>query len=416
MNIISLKSKALGYIGPRLYRTKCFEEKNENTIPIIKLGYSNFKYLTHSTYNVAYIEICEKRGYFRECRKHENARLYLNSVISDYFRFVSCCHNSEALLYEIDGYLSDDRKINLLLKMGVKNDPMSRIAKFFKNPEHSSVIGIPDSHSNELDKVLVPLLQFLWGEILTYNMCIKYKAGEYQTFNTNRQVATYKLACMLKIEYLIPKTQYVKLVFPDGKEKMGTLMDVAQGISPEKLQDNMRQKIGPMLQKRMSELCLLDLICRQTDHRPGHDGNYNIVFDNNGFANSVEAFDNDAPTSFTLSKKINFVTSARTSPFIGNNDKIVYPYLSAEVIEAINRLCKNDIYQCVGSYLRNMQCQYIWFRVYNLQKAIQRNLCNHTITLLSDQEWTFDTIQNELSFCRDKNIVTYLYAYYTLTY
>lgn len=414
MNIISLKSMVLGYVGPRLYKTKGLTKAI--TMPGIKLDYSQFKYLIHSTYNVARVDVDGRCGYFRECRKHREPHAYLNEIISDYFKFVSHCHNSEILELEMKRYLSDNDNLNKLLRMGVKNDPKSRIAKFFQNPGHSSVIGIPDKHSNELDKELVDLLQFLWGEILTYNMCIKYKMGEYQTFNTNRQIATYQLARMLKIEYLIPTTRYVRIVFPDGKEKIGTLMDVAPGILPEKLQNDIRQKIDPMLQKKMSELCLLDLICRQTDHRPGHDGNYCVSFNNYGLVNAVQAFDNDAPTSFTLSRRINFTTSARTSPFIGQDNNIIYPYLSKEVVETLNCLKKQDINQCVGVYLSRMQCYYVWLRLNNLQRIIQKNFTLNHIILLNKYQWTFDTVQNELDLCRDQNITTYLYAYYTLSY
>lgn len=122
-------------------------------------------------------------------------------------------------------------------------------------------------------------------------------------------MATKRIADLLGIGYLIPEIELVKLVFPDGNEKIGTLMSAVNGIAPKKMLYAEKQKITPKFQRDCNSLNVLDAICHERDHRPG---NYFVRLNSNGEVDSLEAFDNDAPMTFSLSAIMNIlVTGAK---------------------------------------------------------------------------------------------------------
>lgn len=63
------------------------------------------------------------------------------------------------------------------------------------------------------------------------------------------------------------------------KNKVGTFMLEAKGISPVSLTKKQRKKVAPSFQRNCSDLNILDAICYEKDHRPG---NYNVLIDKDG--------------------------------------------------------------------------------------------------------------------------------------
>lgn len=415
INKITIKNKILKYCAPILFRTRQMKKDFWANVPKISVAKENVNYLIHSTFNVVYINGKSVKGYFRECRKHIQKMEYVSELLDDYFKYIHVSVHDEAIRNEILGYLTIKKNLHKFFDMGVKNDPNSAIARYFQNPRATDMLGIPNGHSKELDEILPELLQFIWGEVYTYILNRGIARGSYQVFNTNRQVATYELAKCMGAEEIIPKTRYVKLII-DGTEKVGTLMDIAPGICPEQMDGKSREQINPELQRQFMRLNFLDILCRHTDHRPGHDGNYNVSVNESGEVCSVSAFDNDAPTSFLPSGNIGFGTSAMTTSLITKEKFIARPYICKDIVENMTGIGRKEIKDSVGSYLSLIQCFFINKRLQALKYSIYKSKNKGLVKSLKKEDWSVDTVNKELSLCEERNMVSYLYAYYKMLY
>ena len=415
INKLTIKNKILKYCAPILLRTRQLEDGFWETIPSICVSKEDVTYLTHSTFNVVYINKESVKGYFRECRKHLNKTEYISQLLDDYFEYICESAYAEMIKKELLEYLGIKKNISKFFNMGVRNDTNSAIARFYQNPRVTELLGIPNVHSKELDDKLPELLQFVWGEVYTYLLNEGIEQGGYQVFNTNRQVATYELAKCLDAAELIPYTRYVKLII-EGKEKIGTLMDVAPGICPEHMEENARMQIAPELQRQFIRLNFLDILCRHTDHRPGHDGNYNVDTDENGNVCTVSAFDNDAPTSFLPSGNVKFGTSAMTTSLITKDGMIARPYICKDIVEKIRNIDKKAIDSSVGRYLSTLQCFFINRRLQFLRCSIEKTEKIGLVRSLAKDEWSMNTVNKELALCSEEGEFSYLYAYYRMLY
>lgn len=416
IDVITIKNQILKLIAPILFKTKDLKDKFIESVPEYEVNSEDIKYLIYSTFNVIKVDSKDLKGYFRECRLHDYPLRYISNLLDDYFNYVNPNECSDKIKKEILEGLKDKRNLKKFMGMGVKNDPNSSIAKFYNNANDVSIVGINKTHSKELDSELSTLLQFVWGEVYLYNMCKYNNHYQYQTFNSNRQIATTILARLLGSSEIIPNTRYVKLKLDGKNVKFGTFMNDAGGVEPEALSDIERGKMSPNLQCEFMKLNVLDILCRHTDHRPGHDGNYNVLYNENNEIFSVCAFDNDAPTSFILSDKINFGTSAKTTPIINKKGFITRPYMSIEGYENLKNLSKQKLIKELELYLTKKQINYIYKRKKNLQKSIKKSFETNKIKLLSNNQWTYNTIHDELVLCEQNNEVSYLYAFYVLTY
>lgn len=416
MNKISIKNKVLKYIAPFFLETKQLDSNFIKTIPILNVSKTQMKYLVNSTYNVIYLEGKSIKGYFRECRIHKAPLEYISDIIEDYFTYVSYSKDAIKLKKEILGYLKKNSNMKKFLNMGVRNDKNSRITQFFKNPCNTEIIGISNNHSAELEQELQLMMQFIWGEIYTYILSCGTKYNNYQVINSNRQIATYELAKFLEAEELIPNTRYIKLCIDGTKIKLGTLMDIAPGISPEELLEVERKKINPELQRQFIRLNLLDVLCRHTDHRPGHNGNYNVSFNKLNELCKVCAFDNDAPTSFLPSSSIRFVTSAMTTPLVNNKGVFERPFICEDMSKILLKISKEDINKLLGRYLTYIQRKFIYLRLKAVKKAIMKSRKENSISFLEKDMWSYKTIEKEIKICETKKIVSYLYSFLEMIY
>lgn len=415
INGITIKNKILKYFAPLLFRTRQMTDDFWGNVPEICIEKNDMEYLIHSTFNVINVKGKNVAGYFRECRRHVEKLEYVSELLNDYFTYVQVSTHAEAIKKELTGYLSINRNKSRFFNMGVKNDTNSGIARYYQNSKVTNILGIPDEHSEELDEILPDFLQFVWGEVYTYLLNRGIKRDSYQVFNTNRQVATYELARCLDAEELIPKTRYVKLII-DGKVKMGTFMDVAPGICPEHMEDSARHKINPELQRQLIRLNFLDILCRHTDHRPGHDGNYNVSFNEKGEVCGVSAFDNDAPTSFLPSGSIKFGTSAMTTSLITKDKIITRPFLCKDIVEKVMDVNVTKMKNSVGEYLSPLQCYFIGIRLQALKQSIKKSEQMGLVTCLERHMWSKTTIGEELALCKEGHMVSYLYSYYKMLY
>ena len=417
MNLNTIKNRALLVLAPLLLKPKSISEQYLKRLPLINCSQHEIKFIISSTFNVAYLENNNIKGYFRECRVHSSESTFLNEVIKDYFDYI--CNRSDKIVLkeEIYKYLNNKKNKKKFMNMGILNDKESTVYLFFKNTANTEIIGIPKVHSKELDEILPEFIQYIWGEIYAYKLNKGLKIGEFQTFNSSRQIATKVLADKLDMGELIPDTQYVKLKINGGKERLGTLMSIAKGISPEELDDKTRKRISPQFQREMSNLNMLDVICRQKDHRPGHDSNYNVEVNSEGFIISVSAFDNDSPTSFFPSKKIGFMTSAKTTSLINKKGVFDRLYIDQNISKKIEETPFSEINILLKDILTPIQLKYLEKRYNALCVAIKNSRESKTSIFLDLDEWNQKTIDNEINDCIvQENRISYMYAFYQMLY
>ena len=282
--------------------------------------------------------------------------------------------------------------VRKLFRMGIVNDRSSKISYFFKSND-ISIWGIQELENIELNE-LKDLFQYLWGEIYSYRLNAGLKKGLYQSFYASKSLATKKIADLLGIGYLIPEIELVKLVFPDGNEKIGTLMSAVNGIAPKKMLYAEKQKITPKFQRDCNSLNVLDAICHERDHRPG---NYFVRLNSNGEVDSLEAFDNDAPMTFSLTGNINLVTYWGSSPLLLSDGALNLVHVDKKLAQKILKLKDEEIVNSLKLILSKIQVWFVCKRIHKMQKAIKHTMQKSADFFISDTEWNEKTIKEELS-------------------
>lgn len=215
-----------------------------------------------------------------------------------------------------------------------------------------------------------------------------------QSFNASKSLATKRIADLLGIGYLIPEIELVKLVFPDGNEKIGTLMSAVNGIAPKKMLYAEKQKITPKFQRDCNSLNVLDAICHERDHRPG---NYFVRLNSNGEVDSLEAFDNDAPMTFSLTGNINLVTYWGSSPLLLSDGALNLVHVDKKLAQKILKLKDEEIVNSLKLILSKIQVWFVCKRIHKMQKAIKHTMQKSADFFISDTEWNEKTIKEELS-------------------
>ena len=87
--------------------------------------------------------------------------------------------------------------------------------------------------------------------------------------------ATYIIAVLCGASRIVPETKYVCLKI-DGAVKMGVSTYPSSGINPDTMKNIC---ITPGFQRDLLIMNMLDIICRQQDHRPN---NYFCILDEAG--------------------------------------------------------------------------------------------------------------------------------------
>ncbi len=111
--------------------------------------------------------------------------------------------------------------------------------------------------------------------------------GELQANLSVKQIATYRLTKLFGVDFLVVKSEFVKLITNYG-EKFGVLTDEAAGISGGKI-NNTDLTIDPKFQRNLTSLQILYTTTNEQDHSP-----FNCSFQvKNGRLIGLTAFDNE---------------------------------------------------------------------------------------------------------------------------
>lgn len=260
-----------------------------NNLSIINVDDFEAKLNVSSSNNLIELTSREEKLYFRPIREQLPRKKVFQRIVEEYIAITGRVCVTELL----NG--TDEKKF---LKMGVSNDAHSNVFQYFQSHDRE-LIGIPDSISlsnQELDL----FINYAWSEIQAYkHIC---GAGEYNTFNYNRSRSQYEIYSLFNETNLICPVSLCKLKFPNGYTVIGSVMPDAGGVNTVKMNVNERKRIlSERLKSKLDVLNVLDVLCRETDHRPG---NYSVILDDCGKAFSIKAFDNDSVLAFFPSLSI----------------------------------------------------------------------------------------------------------------
>ena len=387
---MNIKQNLLYFLCKTIYRPLPIEENNVKHI--ISVEYKDLLIEKNTTFNVCKLNIQNKEYYFRECKKHVKFEEYLRNLINEYVDSLEDNNPLKLEFLKVRNTLMKPDVMRKLFRMGIVNDRSSKISYFFKSND-ISIWGIQELENIELNE-LKDLFQYLWGEIYSYRLNAGLKKGLYQSFNASKSLATKRIADLLGIGYLIPEIELVKLVFPDGNEKIGTLMSAVNGIAPKKMLYAEKQKITPKFQRDCNSLNVLDAICHERDHRPG---NYFVRLNSNGEVDSLEAFDNDAPMTFSLTGNINLVTYWGSSPLLLSDGALNLVHVDKKLAQKILKLKDEEIVNSLKLILSKIQVWFVCKRIHKMQKAIKHTMQKSADFFISDTEWKEKTIKEELS-------------------
>ena len=288
-----------------------------------------------------------------------------------------------------------------LYEMGSVNDPTSGVYKFFYE-KNLDAVGLESLREMLPTKIIKDFVQFIWGEIGSYRTNEGLKRDDFQTFSSNRITATKIMADLIGLSYLIPDVKMCIIQLDDGKQRIGSIMKEAQGVSPSSFTKEQRMKVSPEFQRACSDLNVLDALNHEKDHRPG---NYNVIVDERGNVKGLQAFDNDCPQTFFLTSNISLVTYWESSPLLDKNGELSLPYMSLRLAERIKSLSHDEVTHAFKDNLSGVQVFFLWKRICNMKLAIDKTYRTHSDFLLNDNQWNSDTLNHELGM---KNYNGYL--------
>lgn len=360
-----------------------------DTLPIIRAD--SVKFYADTPNTIIRFDSEQGEGFFRECRKHSFPQLFLKELFDDYCQYVFVNENSEECLKILKNFLDKTHGWRLFYKMGEGTARFSRITRFRRSKDYH-LIGFRDGLPSWFYDQLLQLVQFAWGPIMEHRYCHTLEEGSYQTFNSSKSIVSKLVADYFSIGELIPRTYYARLEFA-GKQRVGVVVESAAGVDPCLFERKLApQEIAPPLQKSLLSLWVLDQVCYQKDHRPG---NYFVGRSDSCFS-SVSAFDNDCPTTLFPTSSIVFTTYTGIKPMFDKNGNCRIPYLSKRLFKAFEKLKIEDLKNMVTDVCSEMEATMLCRRAFSLRNKLIKNVANEKLKLLSDEEWSVDTMQEEL--------------------
>lgn len=342
------------------------------------------------TTNVIVIESNDGKKFFKECKKklsmYDTVKRAINQYFGDKYK-----EEQRSILRS----LANRNNFNKFFNMKTYGD--GRVAKWLasENKSDTSVLGLTEPLNSWFKQNILPdFLHYAFAEIFQFRFNKNVKIGEVQFTQAVNNLATMRIANLLGLSDLVVKTEYVKIVHHEKGEKIGILMDCAQGVPFEKFKFIKNRNVKPSFQRALSNLMTLHAVCAQRD---GAVGNYFTILEGNS-AVSVNAFDHDMSfNEYVDLKKANFVLPCMILP----DGKISLPHMDKVTAEKILNLSSRDIYTCLKDLLPNNLIDCVINRVNQIQAAIRKTRQDNKNFLLDEAQWSESTMAEELAINQD---------------
>ncbi len=229
----------------------------------------------------------------------------------------------------------------------------------------------------ELEDIAVYYFWYMRSAAARYRMLWLVRGKHYSHFAAVRSMASQAVAQELGLPHLITHTQWCLLRLEDGQEMLGVMSASAPGT---RMLDSLVSPSG-VLQKELTDLNVLDVICNQPDHGPN---NYNIAAGEDGCC--VCAFDNDNPRTFfpdfSVTRRL-----AGCAPMVNGAGLIARSHLSRQTADKLFSVDMQALDRRLRPYLNFLQRRALAYRIRKINEAIQNTSHRSDDFLLDASDW-----------------------------
>ena len=238
-----------------------------------------------------------------------------------------------------------------------------------------------------LEKIAVYFAWCMRSASIAFETRLIARGQKYAFFSAVRMVSSYLVAEALGIPHMITETEWCILDI-DGDRRFGVMSTAAPGTRMLDRSVN----ISGELQRELTCLNALDLICFQVDHGPN---NYSVCDrEDNGYL--VCAFDNDNPYTFCPLPLVSMSFSA-CAPLINKDGTIARPYFDYDFAKNLESVDRKGLRKKLQPYLNGVQIEALLFRMRRLERAIRKTQRMNPQFLLHLPEWNRHTAECELT-------------------
>ena len=325
-----------------------------------------------------------KRFYFRECPPIREPREYFLDAVDRFFSMAErswidpahfgqeipiAIHFDEEVVSAFRGYLERSCKDGSLIKRLSRADELSQAMNFSiwdgQTHEYTEdffrAFGL-EALPLECREIAVCFLWYMRGIAAAYKTQSLVRSRTHSWFSAVRSVATKIVADAVGLGHMIPKTRLCRLELEDGSAMLGVLCEAAKG---NRMSDT-QVTADASLQRELTDLNILDLICFQPDHGPN---NYNVYREGGEYR--VCAFDNDNPNTFL---PFPFVSRnfCGCSPIVSAKGRYDRPYMDGALLLAVRNLNVALLKKELKPYLNFLQTFALLFRLRVIKKALKK--------------------------------------------
>lgn len=231
---------------------------------------------------------------------------------------------------------------------------------------------------------------FLWSMRAAAGSCRMQgivRGERHSFFHASRAAASQIVAEELGLAHLITPSKWCRIFVGDEEKYFGILSASAPG---RRMLDQVPELAGS-LQKELTNLNLLDVICFQPDHGPN---NYNAAVDTQGHW-SVCAFDNDNALTFFPMFSVGDALAGCT-PFVNRKGCISRPHLDESTARNLEQVNIKRLKSRLKPYLNSLQIAAVIGRLHALQKAVDSTRACDRGFLIGEDGWNEQTAAEEL--------------------
>lgn len=343
-----------------------------------------------------------RQYYFRECPRRGSKKTFFVNAMNSFFGalnkpFISKEHfkqelplrleYTEAELSAFRAYIDKKRQDKGFWQLLAAADNASEKCGFSIWDKDASAndflaaLGFDDA-GEDIKPIAIYFLWYMRGAAATYRTLNVARGKRYSFFNGVRSVSTWIIADALGLGHMITRAEWCFLEIEDQKTLFGVLSDAAPGVRMA----DMEAVLDGTLQKELTSLNVLDVICYQPDHGPN---NYSI-----SPSGTVCAFDNDNPR--TLFPAVSVTGSlAGCSPLVGEDGKVARPYMDKALAERLKGLNSAALGKELKPYLNLLQIWALKRRIKKLVNAIKNT--EFKGLLLEKDGWSMGTAKEEIN-------------------
>lgn len=232
------------------------------------------------------------------------------------------------------------------------------------------------------------------------------KDSERDWRDINRKLAYESLAVFCGLSEYIPHTDYC-ILRTETKELLGSFQVPSRGVTQiARLSSKDRiEMITPSFQMAISKMRLFDTICHELDHSLN---NYHPVMDSKGKFVSVSMFDNGSAGTFGATLSLSDKTYYGCDSLFSKEGHFTTPYQDESFVRIIQKICLFDLLHSLTCYVSYRSVLFTWIRLRKIKKIIKRDLACGFLNLLAVNQWSMETVNNELSGVYGN---TYMYSF-----